>query len=352
MKEKPRQKQAKKKLNNRNSKPSKIDDEFFDLGIEPPKLYRQSQKKIIQAQEKKSRQNEKYGMTRVERRQKETKRREKKNKLRKTLSWIGAILVIIAIGAILCLTVFFQINNITSSGSKIYPKDKIISQCIIQKGKNLFTVDTDSAAQRIEENLPYVYKAEIKRKLPDTIEIIITDAKPSYSLLCDDNTYILLDDNFKVLEKGAQMATGIVINKTDIKSAVPGHKIEFKNSDIGTCLERLAKSVKDNNFTEIISSLKKHGYYYEGDLGIKDRHAFRYDKSIFMAHHLYVCPKYSKELKKHILFRNYLRSHEKDMKKYGEVKLKGASIYPENIEKYTQYKENIINEIYKKLNLK
>ena len=39
MKEKPRQKQAKKKLNNRNSKPSKIDDEFFDLGIEPPKLY-------------------------------------------------------------------------------------------------------------------------------------------------------------------------------------------------------------------------------------------------------------------------------------------------------------------------
>ena len=52
MKEKPRQKQAKKKLNNRNSKPSKIDDEFFDLGIEPPKLYRESQNKIIQAQQK------------------------------------------------------------------------------------------------------------------------------------------------------------------------------------------------------------------------------------------------------------------------------------------------------------
>ena len=151
-------------MNNRNSKPSKIDDEFFDLGIEPPKLYRESQNKIIQAQQKKSRQSEKYGMTRVERRQRETKRREKKNKLRKTLSWIGAILVIIAIGAILCLTVFFQINNITSSGSKIYSKDKIISQCIIQKGKNLFTIDTESAAQRIEENLPYVFKAESNGK--------------------------------------------------------------------------------------------------------------------------------------------------------------------------------------------
>lgn len=76
--------------------------------------------------------------------------------------------------------------------------------------------------------------------------------------MCDDNTYILLDDNFKVLEKGAQMATGIVINKTDIKSAVEGHKIEFKNSDVGTCLARLAKSIKDNNFTEITAIYSKN----------------------------------------------------------------------------------------------
>lgn len=258
MREQPKKKQSKKNTNKRRYKPSEIDEEFFDLGIEPPKIYRESQNRITQAQQKRSRQEEQYGMTRVERRQRETKRREKKNKFRKTLSWICAILIIIAIGATLCLTVFFQINNITTAGSKIYSKDKIISQCIIQKGKNLFTVDTDTAALRIEENLPYVYKAEIKRKLPDTIEIKITDAKPAYSLLCEDNTYILLDDKFKVLEKGAQMASGIVINKTDIKSATPGHKIEFKNSDVGTCLERLAKSVKDNDFTEITSIYSKN----------------------------------------------------------------------------------------------
>lgn len=113
------------------------------------------------------------------------------------MGWIGAVLIIIAIGTVLCLTVFFQINTISASGSKIYSSDKILSQCIIQKGKNLFTVNTDEAALRIEENLPYVYKAEIKRKLPDTIEIKVTDAKVAYSLLCEDNTYILLDNNFK-----------------------------------------------------------------------------------------------------------------------------------------------------------
>lgn len=258
MKEQPKKKQKKNSANKRPSKPNMIDEEFFDLGIEPPKLYRQSQQRITQNRQTKSRQNEQYTPTRAERRQRETKKRKKKLKIRKIFGWIAAVLIILALGATLSLTVFFQINNITAVGSKIYSSDKIISQCIIQKGKNLFIVDTDAAAKRIEENLPYVYKAEIKRKLPDTIEIKITDAKAAYSLLCEDNTYILLDNNFKVLEKGAQMVSGIVINKTDVKSANPGHKIEFKNNDVGTCLERLAKCVKDNNFTEITSIYSKN----------------------------------------------------------------------------------------------
>ena len=259
MKEQQKKKQAKRKASKRSKPNSKIDSEFLDLGIEPPKIYRESQKRITQAQEKKSRQSSDfYSMTRLERRQKESNKRKKKNKARKVMGWIGAVLIIIAIGTVLCLTVFFQINTISASGSKIYSSDKILSQCIIQKGKNLFTVNTDEAALRIEENLPYVYKAEIKRKLPDTIEIKVTDAKVAYSLLCEDNTYILLDNNFKVLEKGAQMATGIIINKTDVKSAKPGHKIQFKNSDVGTCLERMANCIKENNFTEITSIYSKN----------------------------------------------------------------------------------------------
>lgn len=107
------------------------------------------------------------------------------------------------------------------------------------------------------------------------------------------------------------------------------------------------------NFEEIKNKLKIHGYSYEGDLGIKDRHAFAYDesKSEFMTHHLYVCPKNSKELKRHIAFRDYLKSHNNEMKKYGEIKLKAAGIYPNDIEGYIQYKSIFINEIYKKLTL-
>ena len=89
MKEQQKKKQAKRKASKRSKPNSKIDSEFLDLGIEPPKIYRESQKRITQAQEKKSRQSsDLYSMTRLERRQRESNKRKKKNKARKVMGWI------------------------------------------------------------------------------------------------------------------------------------------------------------------------------------------------------------------------------------------------------------------------
>lgn len=109
-----------------------------------------------------------------------------------------------------------------------------------------------------------------------------------------------------------------------------------------------------NNFEEVKSCLENLGYYYEGDLGIKNRQAFAYDekqKKEFMTHHLYVCPKYSEELKRHLFFRNYMRTHKEDMDKYSEVKLQAAKLYPTDIDSYLEYKNPCIIEIYRKIGL-
>ena len=59
-------------------------------------------------------------------------------------------------------------------------------------------------------------------------------------------------------------------------------------------------------FHEVVSRLKKIGYIHEGDLGIKNREAFKYSgKEHLQKHHLYVCPKYSEELHRHITFKNF-----------------------------------------------
>ena len=99
---------------------------------------------------------------------------------------------------------------------------------------------------------------------------------------------------------------------------------------------------------DVIDKLESIGYIHEGNLGIEDREAFKYlDKPHLQTHHLYVCPQQSKELHRHITFRDFLRKNPEAVKKYGAVKEMAAQLFPDDIEKYIEYKSPCIEELYK-----
>ncbi|TAH59960.1 MAG: hypothetical protein EWM50_07120 [Gottschalkiaceae bacterium] len=58
----------------------------------------------------------------------------------------------------------------------------------------------------------------------------------------------------------------------------------------------------------------------------------------------YVCPKYSDELKRHIAFKDYLRTNKEDRDWYGEVKLLAAKYYPEDINSYMIAKNLVLQK--------
>ena len=68
-------------------------------------------------------------------------------------------------------------------------------------------------------------------------------------------------------------------------------------------------------------------------------------------HHLYVCTKDSKELFKHITFRNFLRNNSALASEYSRVKEQAAVLYPDDIDKYMEFKSEIIEKIYKRCGL-
>ena len=106
-------------------------------------------------------------------------------------------------------------------------------------------------------------------------------------------------------------------------------------------------------FATVVESLRGIGYIHEGDLGIKDREAFKYtDKPHLMMHHLYVCPQYSEELHRHITFRDFLRNNPKNVKKYSLIKEKAAELFQNDIVGYMEYKSSCIEELYKECGLK
>ena len=112
--------------------------------------------------------------------------------------------------------------------------------------------------------------------------------------------------------------------------------------------------IKDYSvFDEIVRKLGVIGYIHEGDLGIKDREAFKYaDKPHLMTHHLYVCPRDSEELHRHIAFRDFLRKKTEAVKKYSRVKETAAQLFPDSIDQYIEYKSPCIEELYKECGLK
>ena len=111
--------------------------------------------------------------------------------------------------------------------------------------------------------------------------------------------------------------------------------------------------IRDNTLlNDVIAALRKIGYEYEGDLGIAGREAFKYTgQGNLPAHHLYVCPKDSAELKRHLAFRNHLRTHPEAVRKYSRIKAEGAALYPYDIEKYIEHKTPFIEAIYREIGI-
>ena len=112
--------------------------------------------------------------------------------------------------------------------------------------------------------------------------------------------------------------------------------------------------IKDYSvFATVVQKLETIGYIHEGDLGIKDREAFKYsNKPHLQKHHLYVCPQYSEELHRHVTFRDYLKNNREAVKKYSLVKETAAILFPNEIEKYIDYKTPCIEELYTRCGLK
>ena len=103
---------------------------------------------------------------------------------------------------------------------------------------------------------------------------------------------------------------------------------------------------------EVVSALGVLGYRHEGNLGITGREAFKYDgKEHLKKHHLYVCPEDSPELKRHIAFRDYLRTHSDAMREYSHIKEEGTKLYPYDIERYIEHKSPFIEKIYAEMGI-
>jgi GrpB-like predicted nucleotidyltransferase (UPF0157 family) len=102
----------------------------------------------------------------------------------------------------------------------------------------------------------------------------------------------------------------------------------------------------DTSFETIKQRLEKIGYYHNGNQGIPGREVFKRNKMTSkhdildsIQHHLYVCPEGSEELRRHLLFRNYLLANKDAREAYQHLKYSIAAQANQDQKLYAQLKE-------------
>ena len=131
-------------------------------------------------------------------------RRRKKNRKKYTVYYILAAVMMLAIGAALSLTVFFNITVITVEGDTRYDSDDIIDASDVYIGDNLFRVIGGDVKENIVSEFPYIEDVKIQRVLPEELVIKISECKPAVTVEREEE-YILLSDEGRMLEKESDL---------------------------------------------------------------------------------------------------------------------------------------------------
>ena len=133
---------------------------------------------------------------------KETTKEEqiKRINVKKIIISISILLVIALGGTIYYLTTpVFNITDIKIYGNEKNSAETYISLSKIDLGTtNIFAITNNSINKNIKEN-PYVEEVKLERKLPNTIELYITEREVSYQIKYSDR-YIFLDNQGYILE--------------------------------------------------------------------------------------------------------------------------------------------------------
>lgn len=135
-------------------------------------------------------------------RNRQRRRRGRFGFLYKLLSFL-VIFTAILVGCV----AFFRVNEVVVTGNSRYSTQEVIAASGVELGDNLFLVNRPQTAQSILRQLPYVENAVPVHRLPDTVELHITECVPAAALRFEGSWW-LLDARGKLLEQGDKSITG------------------------------------------------------------------------------------------------------------------------------------------------
>lgn len=276
-------KKNKQKKSKKKAKEEHIDESFNfenEIVIGVTKIPKEKEKKITSKNNKKSLNKsvdnkkgaDKKSAPKNKKNKKETK---KKRIIKKILKWTSLVIVLLVALVFFMMSPLFNVTEITVLGNTGVSTETIISLSQIEIGNNIYKTSKEIIKKRIKENA-YIESVEVKRRLPNKIELEVKERKTSYMLeyggsfaYINNQGYILEVSNEKldvpIIEgyttNAEELQAGKRLNKEDLSRLEMILKItESKESN--EILEKINRiSIEDNqNYTLKMEEEKKTVY--------------------------------------------------------------------------------------------
>ena len=256
-------KNTKKQSENKNNELFDFDNEIV-IGVtklpEPKKQKKKIKNKKIKTENKKV----KNIKGQAEKNKKITKKPNKKIDLKKekrkrrAIAFLKAIIIItIFIGTILAimLSPLFKIEKIEIQGNKKITIDEVLTLCEIKEGENIFLINKSNTINKLKQN-PYIENVKIKKSLPSTLILEITERQATYCLKYSDK-YIYINNQGYILEIAdtTNNLPEIISYKTSQEEIKIGGRLSQEDLEILGTILKIMESANNNGIGNLITSI-------------------------------------------------------------------------------------------------
>ena len=153
--------------------------------------------------------------------------RRRANRRQRIIRAAGRVLflVILVAAAICALTIFFKVKTISVEGAMRYREEEIVAGMGVKQGDNLYLWNKVKVSDRLLHDFPYLESVQIRRRLPDTLMVTVTECSGAVAVPSGTG-YCYLSEQGKVLELSETDGGLATVSGVTLEDAEPGELVE------------------------------------------------------------------------------------------------------------------------------
>lgn len=153
--------------------------------------------------------------------------RRRANRRQRIIRAAGRVLflAILVAAAICALTIFFKVKTISVEGAMRYHAEEIVAGMGVKQGDNLYLWNKVKVSDRLLHDFPYLESVQIRRRLPDTLMVTVTECSGAVAVPSGTG-YCYLSEQGKVLELSETDGGLATVSGVALEDAEPGELVE------------------------------------------------------------------------------------------------------------------------------